>query len=226
MCQSFERHFKTRVSPRTVRRWLKSAHVTYRSIGVRPRVHRGKRRFYQQIKGVPVERLLSVDEMGFGYGFIHQKRIWQHKGGVKRHWSKSTPFERYNKTVTCLIDCKQVIHYEWSLQPMNTRRFAEFLRMSLYGYAGFYIILDNVAFHKSRMVHRVLTEFGVTPIYIDPYTPEQNPIEEVFSSVKAYVKQRSPRDHLTFDRTIRRAMCVQSKESLTKCFHRSASFRV
>ena len=130
-------------------------------------------------------------------------------------------FQQKNKTVTCLVSTTQVIHYEWGYDPMNSRTFADFLRIALIGYTGYYIILDNVSFHKSRCVNSVLQELGVTPIFIDPYCPEQNPIEEVFSCIKQYVRKVSPADEDKFDRCLRTAMRRQKQSVLTKYFARS-----
>jgi transposase len=108
---------------------------------------------------------------------------------------------------------------------MNSILFAEFLRESLVGYSGYYLILDNVSFHKSKIVVTVLQEAGVKPIFIDPYTPEQNPIEEVFSSVKAYVKRMSPKCKDAFHKRLRTAMRRQRRHVLTKYFLRSVNYR-
>ena len=105
--------------------------------------------------------------------------------------------------------------------PMNSKAFADFLRIALIGYTGYYLILDNVSFHKSRCVKSVLQEIGVTPVFIDPYCPEQNPIEEVFSQVKWYVRKGSPVTERVFDKYLRTAMRRQSGRVLTKYFHRS-----
>jgi transposase len=104
---------------------------------------------------------------------------------------------------------------------MNSKSFADFLRIALIGYTGYYLILDNVSFHKSRCVKLVLQEIGVTPIFIDPYCPEQNLIEEVFSQVKWYVRKGSPVSETIFDKYLRTAMRKQNQLVLTKNFHRS-----
>jgi transposase len=107
---------------------------------------------------------------------------------------------------------------------MNSISFADFLARSLIGYSGYHIILDNVSFHKSKLVLDVLQKMGVTPLYIDPYTPEQNPIEEVFSTIKGYIKSMSPTSVHLFDKRLRTAMRRQKKMTLVKCFRRSVSF--
>jgi transposase len=166
---------------------------------------------------------VAVDETGFSHGFIHPRKQWQRRGCTQR-LSRLTAFERCSKTVTCVVSCKAIIHYEWARQPMNSLRFASFLRTALIGYTGYWLILDNVAFHKTELVRSTLESLGVTPIYIDPYTPQQNPIEEVFAMVKAHVRKKGPRCTRSFDSSLRQAMCRPIQRTLTGCFHRAVSF--
>ena len=46
------------------------------------------------------------------------------------------------------------------------------------------VLMDNVAFHRSRDVVQFLELHGIKPLYIPPYSPRCNPIEEVFSLLK------------------------------------------
>ena len=46
------------------------------------------------------------------------------------------------------------------------------------------ILMDNVAFHKTKVVRDVLQSKGIIPLFIAPYSPRCNPIEEVFSVLK------------------------------------------
>jgi transposase len=46
------------------------------------------------------------------------------------------------------------------------------------------LLMDNVAFHRSKVVVETLNEHNIQCIYIPPYSPRCNPIEEVFSHVK------------------------------------------
>lgn len=219
--RSFYRKYHTSISSRTIRRILKTKRLVYRTLYIRTKVKRARKQFVKAIQGLPIDRLLSVDEMGFSHGHVHPRKAWCYQRHTNRIYRQAGRFQRYNKTVTCLTSSKHIVNYEWSGKPMNASSFAEFLRVSLPGYTGYSLILDNVSFHRAKRVVSVLEEFGVTPIYIDPYTPEQNPIEEVFSSIKTYVRQRSPRSNTAFDVQLRRAMCKQSPRVLSKYFTRS-----
>ena len=44
--------------------------------------------------------------------------------------------------------------------------------------------MDNVAFHKTKMVRKAMEEKGFTPVYTSPYSPEWNPTEMFFSYLK------------------------------------------
>ena len=51
------------------------------------------------------------------------------------------------------------------------------------------IFCDNLSVHKSRVVSRVYEELDMKPVYNIPYSPEFNPIEAVFSQVKAVYRR-------------------------------------
>ena len=50
--------------------------------------------------------------------------------------------------------------------------------------------MDNLTVHKSHLVKDLYKQLDIKPIYNLPYSPEFNPIEAVFSKVKAYFNQR------------------------------------
>jgi transposase len=62
------------------------------------------------------------------------------------------------------------------------------------------ILMDNVSFHHSKDVSLLLRNNNLQPLFIPPYTPRCNPIEEVFSVMKSYF--RSYNDDVTFDKKI------------------------
>ena len=50
-------------------------------------------------------------------------------------------------------------------------------------------VMDNCAVHHVLIVEDLFTNAGVLLLWLPPYSPDLNPIEEAFSSVKAYLKQ-------------------------------------
>lgn len=61
------------------------------------------------------------------------------------------------------------------------------------------IVMDNVAFHKSQRVKDAMKNFGYTPRYLPPYSPQLNPIEEFFAMVKARQARIRPRPRARYE---------------------------
>lgn len=217
----FKHKYKLKISATTVRRILRNAKLKYKKVQLKAKIACKKKTFYKTVKNIPVSRLLSIDEMGFGHGFIQPKNAWWYQGQPNTIKTKRTRFISQQKTVLCVTSAKDVINYTWFKHATNTQTFVDFLRLSLIGYSGYFLILDNVSFHKSKRVKHVLKDLGITPVFIDPYSPEQNPIEEVFSAIKNKLRSYSPNTDKGFERSLRRSVISLSKKSFRKYFMRS-----
>ena len=55
------------------------------------------------------------------------------------------------------------------------------------------VIMDNLATHKVAGVREAITAAGARLEYLPPYSPDFNPIENLWSKVKQGVKSRDPR---------------------------------
>ncbi|CEI90513.1 hypothetical protein RMCBS344292_04837 [Rhizopus microsporus] len=53
---------------------------------------------------------------------------------------------------------------------------------------GYYIVMDNAPIHTSNEIDTMMTERGHKCIYLPPYSPELNPIEQFWSIVKNKIK--------------------------------------
>lgn len=49
--------------------------------------------------------------------------------------------------------------------------------------------MDNASFHHTDRIAQMCTEAGVKLIYLPPYSPDLNPIEEFFAELKAFIKK-------------------------------------
>ena len=54
---------------------------------------------------------------------------------------------------------------------------------------GMVLIIDNARFHKSARTEQLIKEAGCRIIYLPPYTPEFNPIEQWWSPIKARIRR-------------------------------------
>lgn len=52
------------------------------------------------------------------------------------------------------------------------------------------LIMDNASFHHSDRIDQMCLDAGVKLVYLPPYSPHLNPIEEFFAKLKAFIKKR------------------------------------
>jgi transposase len=58
---------------------------------------------------------------------------------------------------------------------------------------GHLVIMDNLAAHKVTGVRQTIEACGATLLYLPPYSPDLNPIENAFAKLKAYVRKVAAR---------------------------------
>ncbi len=51
------------------------------------------------------------------------------------------------------------------------------------------IIMDNCSIHHTQHIKDYLDDMGIMLLYLPPYSPDFNPIEELFSYLKYYLKE-------------------------------------
>jgi hypothetical protein len=51
------------------------------------------------------------------------------------------------------------------------------------------LIMDNASFHHSERIEQMCSEKGVKLVYLPPYSPDMNPIEEFFAELKAFIRR-------------------------------------
>jgi transposase len=55
------------------------------------------------------------------------------------------------------------------------------------------VILDNLACHKRPAVRQAIEAVGATVRFLPPYSPDLNPIEQVFAKLKAMLRKKALR---------------------------------
>lgn len=53
---------------------------------------------------------------------------------------------------------------------------------------GFYILMDNCRIHHSQFVIAAIEKRGYKPLFLPPYSPFLNPIEECWSKIKKNIR--------------------------------------
>jgi transposase len=71
---------------------------------------------------------------------------------------------------------------------------------------GQIVVLDNLSSHKSERVRELIGERGCGLLYLPPYSPDLNPIEEAFSKVKGLLREAEVRTREALVEMIGRAL--------------------
>ncbi len=58
------------------------------------------------------------------------------------------------------------------------------------------VVADNLGSHKGKAVRRAIKSAGARLLFLPKYSPDLNPIEQVFAKLKGFVRKAAPR---TFD---------------------------
>jgi len=84
----------------------------------------------------------------------------------------------------------------WVLDgPINGERFQVYVEKVLLPTlnAGDIVIMDNLGSHKSAAVRSLIRSAGAKLIFLPKYSPDLNPIEQVFSKLKHLLRKASAR---------------------------------
>ena len=58
---------------------------------------------------------------------------------------------------------------------------------------GDIVIMDNLGSHKAEVVRKIIRAAGATAVFLPPYSPDFNPIEQAFSKLKSDLRKQEPR---------------------------------
>lgn len=79
--------------------------------------------------------------------------------------------------------------------PINGERFRAYVEQFLVPTLrpGDIVILDNLGSHKSKAVRQAIRAVGAHRLFLPPYSPDLNPIEQVFAKLKHRLRMAKAR---------------------------------
>jgi len=93
-------------------------------------------------------------------------------------------------------------------QPMNRTIFTQYVRQFLAPQLtpGDIVILDNLSSHKGAEVSALITARGAELLFLPPYSPDLNPIENAFAKLKELLRKAAERTRENLWRRIGRLL--------------------
>jgi transposase len=82
-----------------------------------------------------------------------------------------------------------------STGPINGERFLAYIEQFLVPTLkrDDIVVLDNLGSHKGKAVRNAIKAAGARLLFLPKYSPDLNPIEQVFAKLKGFVRKAAPR---------------------------------
>jgi transposase len=156
------------------------------------------------------ERLVFVDEMGTNTS-LSPIYAWAPKG---RRAHCSVPRNRGKNTT--LLSSMSFSGMGPSLAvdgPTDREVFEAYVERVLAPTlrAGQVLVMDNLSVHKGERVRELIEHRGCQLLYLPPYSPDLNPIEEAFGKIKGLLRKAEARTREALVEAMGRALSAVSK---------------
>jgi len=191
-----------KLSPSTVDRALRDFHYTVKQITLIPEKRNTieviSKRYdyaieYNQMMAEK-EKMYFIDETGI--------QIWTRANYGRS--AKGTPATKIvkrirstNYSIASAMNNESLYFFEIQNKPYNSEDYSDFLNKLIENFLldninEAYLIMDNVRFHKTHLVKNLIESHGHYAIFLPPYSPFLNPIENLFNQWKNIVKRGEP----------------------------------
>ena len=79
--------------------------------------------------------------------------------------------------------------------PINRESFTAYVEQFLLPTLspGDVVVMDNLGSHKGKAVRQLIRSAGARLLFLPPYSPDLNPIEQVFAKLKTLLRKAEPR---------------------------------
>jgi len=141
---------------------------------------------------IQADRLVFLDESGAqsnmtrlrGRSLVGERLVAKVPWG---HWKTSTMISAVRLTgpfASAVFDC-----------PTDRDVFTAYVQQVLAPAlrAGDVVVMDNLAAHKVAGIEQAIEAVGARVIYLPPYSPDYNPIENMWSKIKQRLRSLAPR---------------------------------
>lgn len=120
---------------------------------------------------------------------------------MTRHYARSKSNERAVDSTPVNTPCSTTILSSVRLNGQTAytvyhggttaEQFAEYLKSILLPTLSKddIIVMDNMRSHHAKMVKKILDASVIRYLYLPPYSPDFNPIEKMWSKIKAYLRK-------------------------------------
>ena len=185
-----------------------------------PDVREKRKNWREHIQENDAEHLVFLDESGVNTN-------------MTRHYARSPKNERAVDSTPINTPCNTTILSSVRLNGKTCHtvyqggttqeRFGEYLKTVLIPTLSRtdIIVMDNMRSHHAKIVTELLDKAGISYLYLPPYSPDLNPIEKMWSKMKAFLRKRKVRVAAELPEAVKAALETISTNDCKGWFHAS-----
>jgi transposase len=188
------------------------------------RDERTRSAFARYVRSIVSERFVFVDECSTNISlapiYARAPKGERARGKAPRNWGK-------NVSLICAIDAggvKPSMSVEGAVDGRAFEAYVEHFLVPKLN-RGQIVVMDNLSLHKSKRVQRLIEEAGATLLFLPPYSPDFNPIEETFSKVKSILRKTRARTREALVEATGRALAAITPEDI-RGFYSDCGYRL
>jgi transposase len=83
---------------------------------------------------------------------------------------------------------------------------------------GQIVVMDNLSAHKGERVRELIEARGCELLYLPPYSPDLNPIEEAFAKIKGVLRKAEARNREALIEAIGQAISAVTAQDVSGFF--------
>lgn len=189
------------VSPKTVDRCLSHFHYSFKRVSLQPERRNDEVALNQRadyaiallriLSTTPHELIYFLDEVGFSVSMRsrHGRAL---RGARAVHVVRA--IKSRNISIMCSMNKDGIFQYSSQSQAFKTVSFCAalenlFIEFQRHGIHNAVLVMDNAPIHRPADVRSLCERFGHIILYLPPYSPFLNPIENMFSKWKEGVRR-------------------------------------
>ena len=173
-----------------------------------------RRAYALSLSAIRQESLIYIDETGFN---LHTSWNYGYSPLNTKAYINVPSNRGTNVSLLCAINDKGVVAYKLRKGSFISESFYRFIVETLrpkLDNRSYYLVMDNCRIHKTQNVLKSITDCGLNYRFLPPYSPQLNPIEEYFGSLKANYKSSCSVRPKNTDQLISKISQIMNEESI------------
>lgn len=153
-----------------------------------------KEKFWEEIKNILAKDMIFLDESGVNLAMV---RLYGRSKKGERARGERPQKRGKNVSIISAISLDGVIAESVLLGGTDTITFEAFISQKVLPQlkSGKAVFMDNCSIHKGENIRKMIEGVGAKLIYIPTYSPEYNPIEQMWSKIKSILQGISARTY-------------------------------